>query len=71
MDNEAYWRGYNDALDEWELRDTEREKLIREMFEELKPGPTGGNDYHDAWQVFGERLAALAGSPGGAGEERK
>lgn len=37
-------------------------ELVRDMYEELKPGPTGGNDYHDAWQVFGERLteAALA-----------
>jgi len=30
------------------------------MYEELKPGPTGGNDYSDAWQVFGERLTAAA-----------
>jgi hypothetical protein len=33
-------------------------ELLRAMHEELQPGPTGGNDYHDAWQVFGERLAA-------------
>lgn len=30
--------------------------LLREMREELKPGLTGGNDYRDAWQVFGKRI---------------
>lgn len=33
-------------------------ELVREIHQELKPGPTGGNDYHDAWQVFGEQLTA-------------
>src|SRR5712664_618931 len=35
-------------------------ELLSDMYEELKPGPTGGNDYSDAWQVFGERLTAAA-----------
>jgi hypothetical protein len=32
--------------------------LLLDMREELRPGTTGGNDYHDAWEVFGGRIEA-------------
>lgn len=39
--------------------------LLVEMESELQPGPTGGNDYHDAWQVFGEKIrSAIAKAEG-------
>lgn len=39
--------------------------LLIEMESELKPGPTGGNDYHDAWRVFGEKIqSAIAKTEG-------
>jgi len=37
------------------------EQLVRDMYEELQPGVTGGNDYHDAWDVFGKRLTEIVG----------
>jgi hypothetical protein len=33
--------------------------LLIDLRDEMKPGPgSGGNDYHDAWQVFGEQIEA-------------
>jgi hypothetical protein len=44
-------------------------QLVTDMREEMRPGQAGANDYHDAWQVFGERIErALAGVPQEAGE---
>ena len=37
----------------------ELQELVNDMYNELKPGGTGGNDYHDAWQVFGDELERL------------
>lgn len=35
-------------------------KLFREMYDEMNPEtPTGGNDYHDAWKVFGPQIASF------------
>lgn len=37
------------------------QQLVNDMCEEMEGGfASGGNDYHDAWQVFGERLKELA-----------
>ena len=33
--------------------------LLAEMRDELSPGATGGNDYHDAWEVFGKKIEAI------------
>jgi hypothetical protein len=33
-------------------------ELLIAMRDEFYPGASGGNDYHDAWEVFGERIEA-------------
>lgn len=37
------------------------QQLVNDMHEEMEGGfASGGNDYYDAWQVFGKRLQELA-----------